>query len=147
MPSIFRPRTIPHGAVKTCVFTAPCAFYLCIYSVRDYLRKPRLRIIAGSLALPEQIWKKQITLRTRNIQLITPYATGTIIVQKRSATHISMRMLTTVNLSACLTWNMDRPAEERRCFGYTAAVPERIRKCARRSWRKMWQRHQVARCN
>lgn len=74
MPSIFRPRTIPHGAVKTCVFTAPCAFYLCIYSVRDYLRKPRLRIIAGSLALPEQIWKKQITLRTRNIQLITPYA-------------------------------------------------------------------------
>lgn len=106
MPSIFRPRTIPHGAVKTCVFTAPCAFYLCIYSVRDYLRKPRLRIIAGSLALPEQIWKKQITLRTRNIQLITPYATGTIIVQKRSATHISMRMLTTVNLSAYLTWNM-----------------------------------------
>lgn len=62
--------------------------------------------MAGSLALPEQIWKKQITLRTRNIQLITPYATGTIIVQKRSATHISMRMLTTVNLSACLTWNM-----------------------------------------
>lgn len=106
MSSIFRPRTMPHGAVKTCVFTAPCAFYLCIYSVRDYLRKPRLRIIAGSLALPEQIWKKQITLRTRNIQLITPYATGTIIVQKRSATHISMRMLTTVNLSACLTWNM-----------------------------------------
>ncbi len=25
---------------------------------------------------------------------------------------------------------------ERRCFGYTAAVPERIRECARRSWRK-----------
>ena len=32
-----------------------------------YLKKPKLLMIAGSLAFPEQIWKKEITFITNKI--------------------------------------------------------------------------------
>ena len=141
--------------------------------------------------MPEQIWKKQITLRTRNIQLITPYATGTIIVQKKKRyaykhENVDNREFECLSdmehgerrLAACqkrddYAYRAEKITEHGKnlvvgnilrvelcgvvvgialrrnggVLGYTAAVPERIRKCARRSWRKMWQRRQVVRCN
>ncbi len=43
----------------------------CLRRIASYLRKPRLLMIAGSLALPLQIWKNAIILRTKQIRIPT----------------------------------------------------------------------------
>jgi len=71
----------------------------------NYFKKVRLRMIYGSTAFPLQIWKKQITFTTRRARKPRLATIGTIMVQQRTAVIIPSKMVTTVNFSACLTWN------------------------------------------
>ena len=60
--------------------------------------------MAGSLALPLQIWKKQMILITKRIIAKIPNAIGTINVQQRTTAISAVRTSTTTNFNACLTW-------------------------------------------
>ena len=87
-------------------------FYLCIpqnnllfLKLVCYFKKPRLRIIAGSFALPLQIWKKQIILITQRTIKKIPPAIGTISVKKSTADTIPTSTSTARNYSPCLKWN------------------------------------------
>lgn len=71
-----------------------------------YLKKPKLLMIAGSLALPEQTWKKQMILITRSTTDIITQAKGTNNVQKRTKAQISISVFTAIIFNACLTWNI-----------------------------------------
>ena len=68
-----------------------------------YLKKPKLLIIAGSLALPEQIWKKEIIFITH----IIPCKIGNAIQPRKGIIRTNTdRIETTVILRACLIWNI-----------------------------------------
>ena len=68
-----------------------------------YLKKPKLLIIAGSLALPEHIWKKEIIFITHMI----PCKIGKANQPRKGIIRTNTdRIETTVILRACLTWNI-----------------------------------------
>lgn len=68
-----------------------------------YLKKPKLLMIAGSLALPEHIWKKEIIFITH----IIPCKIGNAIQPRKGIIRTNTeRIETTVILRACLTWNI-----------------------------------------
>ena len=71
-----------------------------------YLRKLRLRTMAGSTALPLQIWKKLMILMTNSAAIRTIAAIGTMIVQHRTAAAIQVSIEVTLSLTACLMWNL-----------------------------------------
>ena len=77
----------------------PCGLSL-MYGALSYFRKPRLRMMAGSLALPEQIWKKQMTFSTSTMARHTPPTMGTMMVQHSRAMTMPSRMVTTSNFRA-----------------------------------------------
>ncbi len=84
-----------------CVFRCTELFYHKIYI--NYRKKPKLLIIAGSFAFPEQIWKKEIIFITHKIICNIGNA-----IQPRIGIIITKtdRIETTVILRACLTWNI-----------------------------------------
>lgn len=68
-----------------------------------YLKKPKLLIIAGSLALPEQIWKKEIIFITH----IIPCKIGNAIQPRNGIIRTNIDKIEATSIfSACLTWNI-----------------------------------------
>lgn len=68
-----------------------------------YLKKPKLLIIAGSLALPEQIWKKEIIFITH----IIPCKIGKAIQPRNGIIRTNIDKIEATSIfSACLTWNI-----------------------------------------
>ena len=79
-------------------------------TVNTYFKKLKLLTTYGSFALPLQIEKNAMILHTNNTIPKIPAAIGTINVQIRSSVIIPVSTSSTVNFSACLTWN-DRYGE------------------------------------
>ena len=68
-----------------------------------YLKKPKLLIIAGSLALPEQIWKKEIIFITVKI----PCNIGNANHPRNGIIRTNIDKIEATSIfSACLTWNI-----------------------------------------
>ena len=88
-----------HAKIKPAGENPPCGLSL-MYGALSYFRKPRLRMMAGSLALPEQIWKKQMTFSTSTMARHTPPTMGTMMVQHSRAMTMPSRMVTTSNFRA-----------------------------------------------
>ena len=98
--NIFRRGLMPHTPkIKPAGENPPCGLLL-MYGALSYFRKPRLRMMAGSLALPEQIWKKQMTFSTSTMARHTPPTMGTMMVQNSRAMTMPSRMVTTSNFRA-----------------------------------------------
>ena len=88
-----------HAKIKPAGKNSPCGLFI-MYGALSYFRKPRLRMMAGSLALPEQIWKKQMTFSTSTMARHTPPTMGTMRVQNSRAMTMVSRMMTTSNFRA-----------------------------------------------
>lgn len=68
-----------------------------------YLKKPKLLMIAGSLALPEQIWKKEIIFITH----IIPCKIGNAIQPRNGIIRTNIDKIEATSIfSAYLTWNI-----------------------------------------